>query len=179
MWQALLMASTADAEARLLRARMDVLADAIDDEIANLVIAKLLFLEHADASADMTLSINSPGGSITASLALCEVMHNVKGPVSTMCIGQASGTALLVLSAGAQGKRFALESARLSFVPLSGSPTAPAAEVDRLERALTCGFAQATGQSPSRIRRACRESESFSAQEAVRFGLIDDVMKRR
>lgn len=173
------MASNVDSEKRLLADRMVVLADAIDDELANLVIAKLLFLEQADRQRAVTLNIDSPGGSVTASLSLCDVMQAVEPPVSTLCIGQAMGTALLVLSSGALGKRFALEAARLQFVPLSrrgdGSPEA----FNRLEGALVHAFAQRTGQSPSRIRRAWREGESFSAHEAMRFGLIDSVLKPR
>lgn len=154
------MASNVDSEKRLLADRMVVLADAIDDELANLVIAKLLFLEEADPQRAVTLNIDSPGGSVTASLSLCDVMQAVEPPVST-------------------GKRFALEAARLQFVPLSrrgdGSPEA----FNRLKGALVHAFAQRTGQSPSRIRRACREGESFSAHEAMRFGLIDSVLKPR
>lgn len=95
--------NTEGAEARLLRERIIVLGDAIDDELANEVIAKLLFLEHADATREVTLIIDSPGGSVTASLSLCDVMGEVTSPVSTMCTGAASGSALLVLALGAQG----------------------------------------------------------------------------
>lgn len=165
-------------EKRLLAARIVTLADVIDDELANLVIAKLLFLEHADPLPDVTLHIDSPGGSVTASLSVCDVMHELRPPVSTWCIGAAEGAALLVLSAGARGKRFAHEAARLKFVPVVGGGGA-SPELRRLEGALVHAFAQATGQSPSRIRRACRDAESFTADEAVRFGLIDAVLRPR
>lgn len=146
--------------------------------LANLVIAQLLFLEHDDETRALTLHVDSVGGSVTASLAICDTMRALKVPVSTMCPMQATGVALLVLASGTQGQRFALERSRLSFAPLVASTPASTSEVERLERAVTFGFARATGQSPTRIRKACRESESFGASEAVRFGLIDEVAKR-
>lgn len=171
--------SVDEAEERLLKARVVALFDAIDDEVATMVMAKLLFLQDQDPTLEMTLLINSLGGSVTASLAIYETMREMKSPISTMCTDEAAGTGLLLLSAGTQGKRVALDTAVLSFVPMSGGANGGASEIERLEHALALRFARATGQSPSRIRRAFRDGEVLSPPEAVTFGLIDAVARRR
>ncbi len=175
-----------DLYARLLRDRIIMLGTEIDDDVANGVTAQLLFLESEDPDKDITLYINSPGGSVTAGLAIYDTIQYVKPQVSTICIGQAASMGAVLLAAGAKGKRFALPNARIMIhQPLGGARgqardmKIQVAEMTRLEKVLYEILSKSTGHSLERIEKDCDRDNFMSSIEAKQYGLIDDVFVRK
>jgi ATP-dependent Clp protease protease subunit len=175
-----------DLYARLLRDRIIMLGQEIDDDVANGVTAQLLFLESEDPDKDITLYINSPGGSVTAGLAIYDTIQYVKPQVATICYGQAASMGAVLLAAGAKGKRFALPSSRIMIhQPLGGARgqardmKIQVAEMTRLEKTLYEILAKATGKEYARIEQDCDRDNFMSAAEAKQYGLIDDVFVRK
>lgn len=174
-----------DLYARLLRDRIIMIGTEIDDDVANGVTAQLLFLESEDPDKDITMYINSPGGSVTAGLAIFDTMQYVRCNVATVCTGQAASMGAVLLAAGAKGKRSALPNSRIMIhQPLGGARgqardmKIQVAEMARLERVLYEILASATGHSLERIEKDCDRDNFMSAAEAKQYGLIDTVAAR-
>lgn len=174
-----------DLYARLLRDRIIMLGTEIDDDVANGITAQLLFLESEDPDKDVTMYINSPGGSVTAGLAIYDTMQYIRCNVATVCTGQAASMGAVLLAAGAKGKRQALPNSRIMIhQPLGGARgqardmKIQVAEMTRLEKVLYQILADATGHSLERIEKDCDRDNFMSASEAVQYGLIDQVAKR-
>jgi ATP-dependent Clp protease, protease subunit len=172
-----------DIYSRLLKDRIVFIGTAIDDDVANVVTAQLLFLESEDPEKDVSIYINSPGGSVTAGLAIYDTMQYVKAPVSTICLGQAASMAAVLLSAGAKGKRFAVPNARIMIHQLSGGFSGQASDIEiqarealRLKRTLDEILARHTGQAIDRISKDTDRDYFMSPQEAKEYGLIDEVI---
>ena len=177
-----------DIFSRLLKDRIIFLGTPVMDEIANSIIAQLLFLESDDPEKEISLYINSPGGSVTAGLAIYDTMQHVRPKVSTICIGQAASMGALLLTAGATGKRYALPHSRiLIHQPLmrggiGGQATdieIQAREILRLREKLNEILVTHTGQELERIEKDTDRDYFMSAHEAKEYGLIDHVMERR
>jgi ATP-dependent Clp protease, protease subunit len=175
-----------DLYARLLRDRIIMIGDEVTPDMANGVTAQLLHLESEDPDKDITMYINSPGGSVTDGLAIYDTMQYVKPQVSTICIGQAASMGAVLLAAGAKGKRFALPNARIMIhQPLGGARgqardmKIQVAEMTRLEKVLYEILAKATGHSADRIEKDCDRDNFMSSLEAKQYGLIDDVFVRK
>jgi ATP-dependent Clp protease protease subunit len=174
-----------DLYARLLRDRIIMLGTEIDDDVANGVTAQLLFLESEDPDKDITMYINSPGGSVTAGLAIYDTMQYVRCQVATVCTGQAASMGAVLLAAGAKGKRSALPNSRIMIhQPLGGARgqardmKIQVQEMTRLEKVLYEILAGATGHSVERIEKDCDRDNFMSAAEAKQYGLIDTVAMR-
>ena len=175
-----------DIYSRLLKDRIIFLGSAINDEIANLLIAQMLFLESEDPEKDINFYINSPGGVVTAGLAVYDTMQYIKPDVSTVCIGQAASMGALLLTAGAQGKRYALPNARiLIHQPLGGSQgqasdiAIQAKEILRIKDNLNQILVKHTGQKIKKIEEDTDRDYFMSGEEAKAYGLIDKVMASR
>jgi ATP-dependent Clp protease protease subunit len=175
-----------DIFSRLLRDRIIFLGSAINDDVANLVIAQLLFLESEDPDKDIHFYINSPGGLVTAGMAIYDTMQYIKPPVSTLCMGQGASMAALLLAAGAKGKRFALPHARiLIHQPLGGfqgqatDVEIQAREILRLREELNEIMANHTGQPINRINLDTERDFYMSGQQAKEYGLVDEVISTR
>ena len=171
-----------DIYSRLLKERIVFLGDAIEDHIANLIIAQLLFLESEDAEKDISLYINSPGGVVTSGLAIYDTMRYLRAPVSTICIGQAASMGAVLLAGGATGKRYALPNSRIMIHQGSGGfrGNTPDVEIqmremlhltDRLMHIL----ADHTGQEFDRVKKDAERDYFMSAEDAKAYGLIDEV----
>lgn len=175
-----------DIYSRLLKNRIVFLGDAVDDTIANLVIAQLLFLEQEDPDKDIDIYINSPGGSVTAGLAIYDCMQLVKPDVSTICMGLAASAAALLLSGGAAGKRYALPYSRiLIHQPWIKSIGGQATDIDIHAReilhtraTLNDILVQHTGQPLERIQKDTERDYYMSAEEAREYGIIDKVITK-
>lgn len=175
-----------DIYSRLLRDRIIFLGSAINDEIANLLIAQLLFLESEDPEKDINFYINSPGGIVTAGLAVYDTMQYIKPDIATVCIGQASSMGAVLLAAGAAGKRYALPNARIMIhQPLGGSQgqasdiAIQAKEILRIRDKLNDIIVEHTGQPLDKIEKDTDRDFFMSGQEAQEYGLIDTVMVNR
>ena len=175
-----------DIYSRLLKDRIIMLGTPIDDDVANIVIAQLLFLESDDPDKDINIYINSPGGSVTAGLAIFDTMQYVKPPVSTICIGQAASMGAVLLAAGAKGKRYSLPNSRIMIhQPLGGARgqskdmEIQVAEMVRLRKALYDIISKATGHSFERIEKDCDRDFFMSSAEAKQYGLVDEVMDKK
>ena len=176
-----------DIFSRLLKDSIIFIGTPIDDQIANLVIAQMLFLEAADPDKDILLYINSPGGSITAGLAIYDTMQFIKPDVQTYCIGQAASMAAVLLAAGAKGKRFSLPNSRiLIHQPLAYGMEGQASDIEihakdliRLKRRLNEILALHTSQPIERIERDTDRDNIFEADNAKEYGLIDTVIRSR
>jgi ATP-dependent Clp protease protease subunit len=175
-----------DIYSRLLKDRIVFLGTAINDDVANVVIAQLLFLEAEDPDKEINFYINSPGGLVTAGMAIYDTMQYIKSPVATLCMGQAASMGALLLTAGAPGKRFALPHARiLIHQPLGGfqgqatDVEIQAREILRLREDLNEIMAGHTGQSIERIHHDTERDFYMSGQEAKEYGLIDAVISHR
>jgi len=171
---------------RLLRDRIVFIGTAIDDWIANIVIAQLLFLEAEDPDKDVHVYINSPGGSVTASLAIYDTMQFVKPDVSTLCVGQAASMGALLLAAGEKGKRYALPNSRVMIHQPSGGAQGQATDIDIhareiliIRERLNALLAQHTGQSIETISRDTERDNFMSAEASVKYGLVDKVLTSR
>ncbi|MEW6682378.1 MAG: ATP-dependent Clp endopeptidase proteolytic subunit ClpP [Nitrospirota bacterium] len=174
-----------DIYSRLLKDRIIIVGAPIDDVSANLIIAQLLFLEAEDPAKDISMYVNSPGGLVTAGLAIYDTMQYIKSDVSTICIGQASSMGALLLAAGAHGKRFALPNARIMIhQPLGGFQGQAtdigihAKEILRTRERLNQILAKHTGQSLERIQLDTERDYFLSGEEAKAYGLIDGVLER-
>jgi ATP-dependent Clp protease protease subunit len=173
-----------DLFSRLLKDRIVFLGTPIDDAVANVVIAQLLFLESEDPDKDVMMYVNSPGGEVTAGLAIYDTMQALRCPVATFCVGQAASMASLLLTAGASGKRNALPNARIMLhQPLAGMPQAPATDIEihareilKARDTLNALYAHHTGQPVDRIKRDTERDNFMSAPEAKAYGLIDAVL---
>jgi len=175
-----------DIYSRLLKERIVFIGSPIDDEIANLVIAQLLFLEAEDPSRDITLYINSPGGLVTSGLAIYDTMQYIKPDVATLCIGQAASMGALLLAAGAKGKRFALPHSRIMIHQPMGGFQGQATDVDihakeilRLRQTLNEILAHHTGQPIEKIKEDTERDYFMGGEEAQEYGLIDKVITKR
>ncbi|MBM6690234.1 ATP-dependent Clp endopeptidase proteolytic subunit ClpP [Fusobacterium mortiferum] len=174
-----------DIYSRLLKDRIIFLGTEIDDNVANAIVAQLLFLEAEDPEKDIIMYINSPGGVVTAGMAIYDTMNYIKPDVQTVCIGQAASMGALLLSAGAKGKRFALEHSRIMIhQPLGGARgqatdiEIQAKEILRMKEMLSQILADVSGKSVEEILRDTERDNYMSAQEAVEYGLIDQVFKK-
>jgi ATP-dependent Clp protease protease subunit len=175
-----------DLYSRLLRERIIFLGTPIDDTIANLVCAQMLFLESEDPDKDISLYINSPGGDMTGLLAIYDTMKYIKPDVSTFCFGQAASAAAVLLSAGTKGKRYALPHARVLLHQPWGGVGGQASDIEiqareilRMKDMLNSMLANDTGQSVERITKDTDRDFIISAEEAVEYGLIDEVISAR
>ncbi len=175
-----------DIYSRLLKERIVFLGGEINDPVADLVIAQLLFLEAEDPDKDIHLYINSPGGVVTAGMAIFDTMNYIKAPVSTICIGQAASMGAVLLTAGENGKRFALPHARIMIHQPSGGSRGQATdimiqaeEILRMKRELNQLLSNLSGQPMERVERDTERDYFMSAEEAKSYGLIDAVMVRR
>lgn len=178
-----------DIYSRLLRDNIIFIGTPIDDQIANLITAQMLFLDAEDPEKDIALYINSPGGSITAGMAVYDTIQFVRPQVATYCIGQAASMGALLLAAGAPGKRYALPNSRIllhepSISGLSGQATdidIHAREILRLRAAINKLLAKHTGQSMERIEKDVNRDFIMDAEEAKAYGIVDEIIheKRR
>ena len=175
-----------DIYSRLLKDRIIFLGGPIDDNVANVVIAQLLFLESEDPDKDIHLYINSPGGVVTAGLAIYDTMQYIKPDVSTICIGQAASMGSVLLAAGAKGKRYALPYSRIMIhQPLGGAQgqstdiQIQAREILRIRETLNEILSCHTGQSVKKLTEDTERDNFMSAQEAKEYGLIDEVIEKK
>jgi len=171
-----------DIFSRLLKERIIFIGDAVEDTMANLIIAQLLFLESEDPERDIYLYINSPGGVVTAGLAIYDTMQYLKAPVNTICIGQAASMGAVLLAAGAKGKRYALPNSRIMIHQGSGgfrgnTPDVliQVKELETLVEKLMRILAHHTGQPADKVRRDVDRDRFMSAEEAREYGLIDEI----
>jgi ATP-dependent Clp protease protease subunit len=175
-----------DIYSRLLKERIIFLGAPISDEVANLVIAQLLFLEAEDPDKDIYLYINSPGGLVTAGLAIYDTMQYIKPDVVTICIGQAASMAAILLAAGTKGKRYALPHSRVLLHQPMGGFEGPASDVDihareilRLREELNQILAKHTGQPIEKIRRDTDRDFYMTGEQAKEYGIVDEVVAHR
>ncbi len=175
-----------DIYSRLLKDRIVFLGDAIDEAVANSVVAQLLFLESEDPDKDVNIYINSPGGIVTAGMAIYDTMQYVKCPISTICIGQAASMAAILLAGGAKGKRVALPNSRVMIhQPLGGMQGQAvdmeihAREILGMRDRLNDILVSHTGQSKKKIKADTDRDFFMSAEEAVEYGIIDKVIRNR
>ncbi len=173
-----------DIYSRLLKERIIFLCEPIDDHIANLVIAQLLFLDAEDSEKETYMYINSPGGVVTAGLAIYDTMQYVKTKVSTICLGQAASMGAVLLAAGEPGRRFALPNARIMIHQPLGGAQGQATDIEiqtkeilRLKRSLNENLANHTKQPLKQIEKDTDRDFFMSAEEAVKYGLIDKVIQ--
>ncbi len=175
-----------DIYSRLLKDRIIFLGTAIDDHVANLVIAQLLFLEAEDPDKDINLYINSPGGSITAGMAIYDTMQYIKADVSTICVGLAASMGAFLLAAGAKGKRFALPNSEIMIHQPLGGAQGQATDIEiharriiHIKKKLTKILAENTGQPVQRIADDTERDRFMDAHEAKEYGIIDEVIYRK
>ena len=174
-----------DIYSRLLKDRIIFLGTEINDNVANAIVAQLLFLEAEDPEKDITMYINSPGGVVTAGMAIYDTMNYIKPDVQTICVGQAASMGAFLLSAGAKGKRFSLENSRIMIHQPLGGTQGQAAEIEihakeilRLKKKLSEILAENCGKTVEEVYRDTDRDNFMSAEEAVEYGLIDKVIKR-
>jgi ATP-dependent Clp protease protease subunit len=175
-----------DIYSRLLKDRIILLGSAIDDHVASLICAQLLFLESEDPEKEIYMYINSPGGVVSAGMAIYDTMQYISAPVATLCLGQAASMGALLLGAGAPGMRYALPHSRIMIhQPLGGTQGQAsdihihAKEILRLRDELNGILASHTGQKLEKIREDTERDFFMSSEEAVKYGLIDKVMRSR
>jgi ATP-dependent Clp protease protease subunit len=175
-----------DIYSRLLKDRIVFLGGTVTYDLANLVTAQLLFLESEDPEREINMYINSPGGSVTAGLAIYDTMQFVKPPVSTLCVGQAASMGSLLLAAGAKGRRYALPHSRILIHQVSGGFEGQASDIEiharealRLREILNEILAHHTGQNVKKIEKDTDRDNFMSAAQAVEYGLIDEVISGR
>ena len=175
-----------DIYSRLLKERIIFLGGGIDDNVANLVIAQMLFLEAEDPDKDIHLYINSPGGVVTAGMAIYDTMRYIKAPVSTICVGQAASMGAILLTAGEKGKRYSLEHSRIMIhQPLGGFQgqatdiSIHAKEILRMKDELNDILSKLSGQSKEKVEADTDRDFFMSAEDAKEYGLIDAVFSRK
>jgi len=175
-----------DIYSRLLKDRIIFLGGPIDDNVANSVIAQLLFLENQDPKKDIIIYINSPGGTVTGTLAMYDTMQFVKCDISTVCIGIAASGAALILAGGAKGKRFALPNSEAMIHQVMGEAGGQATEIEisarhilKIKDKLNQIMAKHTGQSLKQIEKDSDRDFYMTAEEAKKYGIIDEIIKKR
>ena len=175
-----------DIYSRLLKERVIFLVGPIDDNVANLIVAQMLFLESENPDKDINFYINSPGGVVSAGLAIYDTMQFIKPDVSTMCIGQACSAGSLLLMAGAKGKRFALPNSRVMIHQPSGGAQGQATDIEihareiiYLRKRLNELYARHTGKTIEELERDMERDRFMSSDDAKAYGLIDEVLDRR
>jgi ATP-dependent Clp protease protease subunit len=175
-----------DIYSRLLRDRIVFLGVPVSDDVANLITAQMLFLESEDPEREIHLYINSPGGSVTAGLAIYDTMQYIRPPVSTLCLGQAASMAAWLLAAGASGKRFALPHSRIMIHQPLGGVQGQATDIDiqareilRMREQLNNILVKHTGQSLRKIERDTDRDLFMTGKQAVEYGLVDEVIATR
>jgi len=175
-----------DIYSRLLKERIVFLGGPIDDPLANTIIAQLLFLEHQDPKKDILLYINSPGGSVTSTLAIYDTMQYVKCDVSSLCLGMAASGAAVILAAGKKGKRFALPNAEILLHQVMGEAGGQATEIEiaakqilRVKKQLNQILAKHTGQLIAKIAKETDRDFWLTPEEAKKYGIIDEVIKNK
>jgi ATP-dependent Clp protease protease subunit len=175
-----------DIYSRLLKERIIFLGSAVNDDIASLVIAQLLFLEADDSDKDITFYINSPGGSVTAGLAIYDTMQYVRCDVATLCMGQAASMGALLLAAGTTGKRFTLPNARIMIHQPMGGFQGQATDVDihareilRMRSDLNKILARHTGRTVKKVQADTERDYFMNAGEALKYGIVDQVLTSR
>lgn len=177
-----------DIFSRLLNDRIIMLSDEVNDTTASLVVSQLLYLESQDSEKDISLYINSPGGSVTAGMAIYDTMNYIKCDVSTICIGMAASMGAFLLSSGAKGKRIALPNSEIMIHQpligggLSGQQTDIMIRAKNMERTrdrLEAIIASNCGKSQEEVHNACERDNFMTSQEALEFGLIDKVIEKR
>ena len=175
-----------DIYSRLLKDRIIFLGTPIDDAVANLIVAELLFLQSEDPKKDIDLYINSPGGSVTAGLAIYDTIQTLTCDVKTYCLGQCASMGAVLLAAGADGKRFALPNSRIMIHQPSSGVQGQITDMElhvkegqRLKKMLNAILAQNTGKSEAVVKAACERDNFMSAEEALKFGIIDRILTSR
>jgi ATP-dependent Clp protease, protease subunit len=175
-----------DIYSRLLKERIIFLGTEINDDVSNLIIAQLLFLQSEDAEKDISMYINSPGGVVTAGMAIYDTMQFLKCPITTYCVGQAASMGAVLLAAGTKGKRFALPNASIMIHrPLGGSQgqatdiEIQTKEILRMKRRLNEILADHTGKPLKTIEKDTDRDFFMSAEEAVKYGLVDEVVTKK
>ena len=175
-----------DIYSRLLKERVIFLVGQVEDYMANLIVAQLLFLESENPDKEISLYINSPGGSVTAGMAIYDTMQFIKPKVSTVCIGQAASMGALLLTAGAQGSRFALPHARIMIHQPLGGYQGQATDIDihakeilRIKDELNGILSKHSGQKLKTVEKDTERDNFMSGEEAKEYGLIDDVIEQR
>jgi ATP-dependent Clp protease protease subunit len=175
-----------DIYSRLLKDRIVFIGEQVHDSMANTIIAQLLFLESEDPDKDINLYINSPGGSVTAGLAIYDTMQYVKPAVTTICMGQATSMGALLLAAGAKGKRYALPHARIMIHQPLGGAQGQATDIDiqakeimKIKELIHHILAKHTGQTIEKIRRDTERDFFMDGEEAVKYGIVDKIITER
>ncbi len=174
-----------DIYSRLLKDRIIFIGGPIDDMVANLVMAQLLFLDAEDSKKDISIYINSPGGVVTAGMAIYDTIQYIKADVSTICIGQAASAAAVLLAAGKKGKRYGLPNARVMIHQVMGGAEGQATDVEiqtreilRIKKAVNEILAKHTGKSIDKIEKDTDRDFYLTAVEAKKYGIIDEVIKK-
>jgi ATP-dependent Clp protease protease subunit len=175
-----------DIYSRLLKDRIIFLGSAIDDHVANIIIAQMLFLESEDPEKDIHLYINSPGGLVTAGMAIYDTMQYLRSPISTLCFGQAASMGAVLLTAGAQGKRFALPHSRIMLHQPMGGYQGQATDIDihareiiRTRQELEEILVRHTGQTIEKIHQDTDRDYFLSGEQAREYGIVDKVIEKR
>jgi ATP-dependent Clp protease protease subunit len=175
-----------DIYSRLLRERIIFLGGVIDDNVANSVIAQLLFLENSDPKKDITIYINSPGGSVTSTMAIYDAMQFVKSDISTVCVGMAASGAAVILAAGKKGKRLALPNSEVMIHQVMGEAGGQASDIEisakhimKIKQNLNKILAKHTGQKIDKIEKDSDRDYYMSSVEARDYGLIDKILDKR
>ena len=175
-----------DIYSRLLVDRIIFLGTSVDDNFANIIIAQLLFLQMADPKKDIHVYINSPGGSVTAGLAIYDTMQYLTCDVNTYCIGQAASMGAVLLCAGTKGKRFALPNSNIMIHQVLGGAEGAASDVEirvkymlKLKQRLNQIISKHTGRTPEQVEKDCDRDNFMSAEEAKAYGLVDQVVQSR
>lgn len=174
-----------DIYSRLLKERIVFLGGPIDDQTANIVIAQLLFLESEDPKKDINVYINSPGGSVTSTLAIVDTMNYLKPEISTVCVGMAASGGAILLSSGTKGKRFALPNAEIMIHQPQGGAEGQATDIEitakqilKMRAKLNKILSQNTGQTLSKIEKDVERDYFMDAEEAKKYGLVDKIMAK-
>ncbi len=172
-----------DIYSRLLRERIIFLGGAIDDYMANIVIAQLIFLEHEDPKKDIKLYINSPGGSVTAAMAIFDTMNHIKPDVATVCVGIAASAAAVLLSSGTKGKRFCLPNSEVMIHQVMGGTEGQASDIAiaakhilRTKENLNKILGKNTGKTPAQIEKDSDRDYYMTADEAKKYGIVDEII---
>lgn len=174
-----------DIYSRLLKERIIFLGGAVNSDVANLIIAQLIFLEHEDPKKDITIYINSPGGEVTAGLAMYDTMQFIKPDVSTICIGMAASMGAVLLSGGTKGKRMALSNSEVMIHQVMGGAEGQATDIEisarhilKMKARLNSILAEQTGQSIKKVEKDTDRDYYMSAEEAQEYGIIDKIIKK-
>ncbi len=175
-----------DIYSRLLKERIIFLGGPIVDQVANSIIAQLLFLDHEDSKKDIQLYLNTPGGSVTAGLAIYDTMQHVKAPVSTICVGMAASMGAVLLASGQKGKRFSLPNSEILLHQVMGGAEGQASDIEisarhilKIKERINQVLVKHTGQKPDRIEKDTDRDFYLTAQEAKDYGLIDEIIKTK